>query len=194
MQRLPGPPLDRAGPLCPPVGHGYRLWHGCHCHVPPLRALLHHEGARERHGAGPCHGIRDRQAAPGHDPRGECAGKGDGFRISCPPATTRRRKGILDPMTRRRPVGPRPSFSRRTRRRSAGSTIRTLEAAGYHVLVAQDGEEAVTLFTAHAQVVALAIIDVVMPRVGRAGGGGEDAGVGRGCRCCSRAGMARRLP
>ena len=45
-------------------------------------------------------------------------------------------------------------------------TIRTLEAAGYHVLVAQDGEEAVSLFTAHAEEVALAIIDVVMPRVG----------------------------
>ena len=44
-----------------------------------------------------------------------------------------------------------------------------LERVGYTVIVARDGEEAVALFQQHADEVALAILDVVMPRMsGRA--------------------------
>jgi PAS domain S-box-containing protein len=48
--------------------------------------------------------------------------------------------------------------------------VRALEEAGYTVLVARDGEEAVDLLGAHGAAVALALVDVVMPRLG-----GKDA-------------------
>jgi PAS domain S-box-containing protein len=44
--------------------------------------------------------------------------------------------------------------------------VRMLEDAGYRVLVATDGEEAVGLFERHASQIALAVLDVVMPRLG----------------------------
>ena len=40
-----------------------------------------------------------------------------------------------------------------------------LEASGYHVLAAQDGIEAETLFTAQADTVDLLISDLVLPRI-----------------------------
>jgi PAS domain S-box-containing protein len=43
--------------------------------------------------------------------------------------------------------------------------VQILEDAGYHVLVAKDGREAVRLFKEHADEVALAIFDVIMPRL-----------------------------
>ncbi len=44
--------------------------------------------------------------------------------------------------------------------------IRTLESAGYRVLVARDGEEAASLFAAHEGEIALALMDIVMPVMG----------------------------
>jgi two-component system, cell cycle sensor histidine kinase and response regulator CckA len=44
--------------------------------------------------------------------------------------------------------------------------VRTLEEAGYTVLVARDGEEAVALQSARRTDVGLAIVDVVMPKLG----------------------------
>ena len=44
--------------------------------------------------------------------------------------------------------------------------VRLLEGAGYRVLIAVDGEEAVALFEQHASEIALAVLDVVMPRLG----------------------------
>jgi two-component system, cell cycle sensor histidine kinase and response regulator CckA len=43
--------------------------------------------------------------------------------------------------------------------------VQTLEDAGYHVLVARDGREAVRLFKNHARSVALVVLDVIMPRL-----------------------------
>jgi two-component system cell cycle sensor histidine kinase/response regulator CckA len=40
----------------------------------------------------------------------------------------------------------------------------TLESLGYQVLIAQDGEEAVEMFSAHRESVALVLLDVIMPR------------------------------
>lgn len=40
----------------------------------------------------------------------------------------------------------------------------TLESMGYHVLIAHDGEEAVKIFSAHHESVALVLLDVIMPR------------------------------
>jgi PAS domain S-box-containing protein len=45
-------------------------------------------------------------------------------------------------------------------------TRKVLEGAGYRVLVARDGEEAVALHAAHAPEVALCLFDVVMPGLG----------------------------
>ncbi|MCK5064317.1 MAG: PAS domain S-box protein, partial [Candidatus Fermentibacteraceae bacterium] len=45
-------------------------------------------------------------------------------------------------------------------------TVQTLERAGYTVLNAGNGEEAVRLFEAHADEIALAVLDVVMPGLG----------------------------
>ncbi len=39
-----------------------------------------------------------------------------------------------------------------------------LESLGYHVLIAHDGEEAVALFSAHRNSIALVLLDVIMPR------------------------------
>jgi CheY-like chemotaxis protein len=44
--------------------------------------------------------------------------------------------------------------------------VRVLKRAGYHVLVATDGEDAIRLFDQHRDTIALAILDVVMPRCG----------------------------
>ena len=44
--------------------------------------------------------------------------------------------------------------------------VKTLERAGYTVLDAGDGEEAVRLFEVHADEIALAVLDVVMPGLG----------------------------
>jgi CheY-like chemotaxis protein len=44
--------------------------------------------------------------------------------------------------------------------------IRILEGAGYAVHVARNGEEAVSIFEAHADEIALVLFDVVMPKIG----------------------------
>ncbi len=44
-------------------------------------------------------------------------------------------------------------------------TVQTLERAGYTVLDARNGKEAVRLFEAHADEIALAVLDVVMPEL-----------------------------
>jgi len=44
--------------------------------------------------------------------------------------------------------------------------VRILERAGYTVLSAADGEEAVQLFESHAPEISLALLDVVMPKLG----------------------------
>jgi two-component system cell cycle sensor histidine kinase/response regulator CckA len=41
----------------------------------------------------------------------------------------------------------------------------TLESLGYQVLIAHDGEEAVEMFSAHRESVALVLLDVIMPRL-----------------------------
>jgi PAS domain S-box-containing protein len=46
------------------------------------------------------------------------------------------------------------------------AVVHLLEGAGYRVLVATDGEQAAELFEQHAADVALAVLDVVMPRLG----------------------------
>jgi len=43
--------------------------------------------------------------------------------------------------------------------------VAILEGAGYRVLVAENGEQAVERFFSHAGEVALAVLDVVMPRL-----------------------------
>lgn len=45
-------------------------------------------------------------------------------------------------------------------------TVQTLERAGYHVLAAPNGQDAVKLFAEHSQGVALALLDVTMPKLG----------------------------
>jgi CheY-like chemotaxis protein len=39
-----------------------------------------------------------------------------------------------------------------------------LESLGYHILVARDGEEAVAIFAAHRDSIALVLLDIIMPR------------------------------
>jgi two-component system, cell cycle sensor histidine kinase and response regulator CckA len=46
--------------------------------------------------------------------------------------------------------------------------VRMLEAAGYHVLTAADGVEAVAIFREHKDEIALALLDIVMPNMGGA--------------------------
>ena len=45
-------------------------------------------------------------------------------------------------------------------------TVKILERAGYQVIVARDGAEAIDLFERFTEEIALAILDVVMPRKG----------------------------
>jgi CheY-like chemotaxis protein len=47
-----------------------------------------------------------------------------------------------------------------------GGVVRLLENAGYRVLVAAHGEEAVEVFRGYASEIALALLDIVMPRLG----------------------------
>ena len=45
-------------------------------------------------------------------------------------------------------------------------TEQTLSSYGYRVLVACDGEEAVDIFRRHGKEIAMAVLDVVMPKMG----------------------------
>ncbi|HPS03693.1 MAG TPA: response regulator, partial [Candidatus Sumerlaeota bacterium] len=49
--------------------------------------------------------------------------------------------------------------------RVRGIAVRVLERAGYHLLVARDGQEAVELFQENADRIHLALLDVLMPRL-----------------------------
>ncbi len=87
---------------------------------------------------------------------------------------------ILLPVTEPRPVAK--SSARKTKPETPGGTetilmaeddeavrsviSRILSRAGYRVLVAQNGQEALELFAAHADEVDLALLDLVMPLVG----------------------------
>jgi PAS domain S-box-containing protein len=42
--------------------------------------------------------------------------------------------------------------------------VAVLEKGGYQVLVAKDGEEAIALYSEHAEIISMALLDVVMPR------------------------------
>ena len=44
--------------------------------------------------------------------------------------------------------------------------VRILERAGYHTITARDGEEAMELFEQHRDEISLAVLDMVMPRLG----------------------------
>jgi PAS domain S-box-containing protein len=46
-----------------------------------------------------------------------------------------------------------------------GMAIKVLEKAGYHLLVATDGEQAVNLFEQHGREIQLVVLDVVMPKL-----------------------------
>jgi len=92
-------------------------------------------------------------------------GKGSTFRIYFP--------AVTDPADSKAPVSPGLILG-------GGETIllaedddpirnlaeKTLSSYGYKVLVACDGEEAVDLFRRHGNQVAMAVLDVVMPRMG----------------------------
>ena len=45
-------------------------------------------------------------------------------------------------------------------------TVEMLQGAGYRLLTANDGEEAITLFEAHRDEIDLLLLDIVMPRMG----------------------------
>ena len=55
--------------------------------------------------------------------------------------------------------------SPRTSRWCATSAVRTLEKAGYTVLAAADGEEALQMFEEHRDAISLVVLDAVMPKL-----------------------------
>ena len=61
---LPRDTLRRhaVGRLCAGRGERYRHRHSAGCSRPHLRAVLHHQGGRQGHGARPLHGLRHHQA------------------------------------------------------------------------------------------------------------------------------------
>ncbi len=93
-------------------------------------------------------------------------GEGSAFEVLLPASG-----GVAAPVRRERPRGPvargcelllvadDDEVSRRI-------TVRLLEDAGYRVLVASSGEQALELFVAHADDIELVILDVVMPDLG----------------------------
>ncbi len=92
-------------------------------------------------------------------------GKGSSFRIYLPavdhPATQRRKKAPKQPQ-----LGTETVLVVEDEPMVRELAVRVLERAGYTVLQAQDGREAVATFEEHHDEIALVLLDVVMPHMG----------------------------
>ena len=157
-----------ASPIAPgryvvALGHGYRRRHGRRDDGAHLRAVLHDQGAGQGHRARPLDGVRDRPrsaAAPSACARSAAPGRPS--RSTCRASATRRRR------TR---SGPHQTVAGGTETilvvedepalRLVARKI--LENAGYTVLVASNGDEALTCFHRTVTPVHLLLTDVVMP-------------------------------
>jgi two-component system cell cycle sensor histidine kinase/response regulator CckA len=92
-------------------------------------------------------------------------GKGTTFRV-CLPAVA---PGTRTATSQRKRTSPRGSETILVAEDEASVrqlAVRVLESAGYRVLAAADGEEAIRLFAEHAATVDLVLLDVVMPKLG----------------------------
>ncbi len=92
-------------------------------------------------------------------------GKGSSFRIYLPavnqPATQRPKKA-----PRKLQLGTETVLVVEDEPMVRELAVRVLERAGYTVLQAEDGREAVSTFESHREEIALVLLDVVMPRMG----------------------------
>lgn len=70
------------------------------------------------------------------------------------------------PMTEKMPRGTETILLAEDERAIRRATKRALEAHGYNVLLAEDGEEAIEVFQAHESEIDLVISDLVMPKLG----------------------------
>jgi PAS domain S-box-containing protein len=133
-----------------------------------LRAVLHHEGRGHRHGARARDGLRHRAPGRRRHPRRERAGAG---RHLHDPAAGRRR--------RRAPAPPRSPPPVSDRAPSPGTTVllvedeepvratgrRMLERAGYTVLEARNGRDALRVWQTHRATVRAVVTDLRMPEM-----------------------------
>jgi signal transduction histidine kinase/ActR/RegA family two-component response regulator len=92
-------------------------------------------------------------------------GMGTTFRIYLP-AIGRQAPDEAEPMRQRARGGTETILIAEDEPMVRQLTVRILQSAGYHTLVAANGEEAVRLFEEHIDEVDLAVLDVVMPRMG----------------------------
>ena len=145
----------------------HRRRHGRGDALAHLRAVLHHQGERQGHGARPRDGLRHRQAerrihlgvqraGERHDiqglsatgrsepPAGRGPGRGNGFRSGA----------------------RRQCSSWKTKSPSGPSSRAILESYGYRVLEAAGAEEAIETVRGYQQPIHLLLTDVVMPSMG----------------------------
>jgi PAS domain S-box-containing protein len=92
------------------------------------------------------------------------AGRGASFRIYLPLCGSAEERQPPPPATARTPRGHETILLAEDEDLVRSLARRVLESAGYRVLVARDGDEAIALIEAHAGEIDLALLDVVMPR------------------------------
>ena len=144
---------------------GHRHRHDARCAGAGLRAVLHHQGARQGDGPRPGHGVRIRQAV--------------GRACEYPLGARQGHDGEALPSARHRdraaPATPRAAAPVALPRGSAtilvvedDDSVREVAVAilrdlGYRVLAAADGAEALRVFDENGGMVDLLLVDVVLP-------------------------------
>ena len=138
---------------------------------PDLRAVLHHQAARIRLGAGAGHRLRHRP------PERRRGGRGQRARAKGRPSPSTCRSSRRAPEAE--PPEPEEPPEESTVPRGAetilvveddelvrGITVRALRALGYRILLAEDGEDALQVVDGHSGRIDLVVTDVAMPRMG----------------------------
>ena len=156
-------------------GHGRR--HGRGDRRADLRAVLHHQGGRQGHRPRPGHGLRHRPAARRGHPGLQRAGRGTTFSVYLPAqARSRRRLRAQRTSGRSRPAARETILLAEDDELVRSLTLRVLSNAGYEVLVARDGVEAIELFERNRERLDLALLNIGHAQAERSGGMRRDSG------------------
>ena len=143
----------------------YRPGHSARGVGAPLRAVLHHQGARQ--GDRPGAGDRARHRPPERrpDPRRERAGAGRPLRHPLPPGRRgdRGRRRAATPHTRRSRRGSEVVLLVEDEDNIREPAVEILESRGYKVLSAADAVQALAAAEGHHGPIHILVTDVVMP-------------------------------
>ena len=158
--------VHEGGAVCGALGERYRDRNGRKDPGAGVRAVLHDEGPGQGNGPRTGRRLRDRETAQRVHPPVQRAGE----RVDVPglfPRSGRscpiRRLAASHAVT----LGGNETILLTEDEESVRNMMeQTLKSYGYRVLAARDGEEAVDIFRRQGKEIAIAVLDVVMPKMG----------------------------